>query len=183
MGHHGANWGPTGANLSQLGAILGPTWGQLDQVGPTWANMRQLGANLGPTWHQLGAILGSVRANLDRLGPTRSQLRPARANMTQRGPTWGQLKPIMGAKIIEKPLFFLGFFDTSKKSLEALGDALGDLLESLGGALGTPREPLGNPILTPGKAKRRAKPGKAGPTQGQGGNGHPTRPSRAPTLA
>ena len=65
--------------------------------------------------------------------------------MSQRGPTWGALKPIMDKKIIEKPMFFLGFFDTSKKSLEALGDALGDLLESLGGALGTPWEPLGMP--------------------------------------
>ena len=86
--------------------------------------------------------------------------------MTQRGPTWGQLKPIMDAKIIEKPLFFLGFFDTSKKSLEALGDALGDLLESLGGALGTPWEPLGmpwKPYLDAGE----------GQTQGQARKGRP----------
>ena len=142
MGHHGANWGPTGANLSQLGAILGPTWGQLDQVGPTWANMRQLGANLGPTWgplgptwgnmrptwSQLGVHLGPIRANLDQLGPTRSQLRPAWTNMSRRGPTWGQFQAIMDEKIIEKPLFFLGFFDTSRKSLKACGDALGEPL-------------------------------------------------------
>ena len=146
----------------------------MSQHEPTWANLE-------PTWSQLGAHLGPSRANLDQLGPTRSQLRPARANMTQRGATWGQLKPIMDAKIIEKPLFFLGFFDTSKKSLEALGDALGDLLESLRkpwGHLGSPWGCLGNPMWTPGKAKRRAKAGKADPRQGQRGNGHPTAPPR-----
>ena len=66
----------------------------------------------------------------------------------------------MDVKIIEEPLFFVGFFDTSRKSLEALGDALAEpsqtawqclavlerlvdalgsiwgVLKSLGGALG-----------------------------------------------
>ena len=72
----------------------------------------------------------------------------------------------MDAQIVEKPLFFLGFIDTSKKSLEALGDALGDLLESLGGALGTPWEPLGMPW------KPYVDAGE-GQTQGQARKGRP----------
>ena len=63
--------------------------------------------------------------------------------MSQCGPTWGQLETNMGLKIIEKPLFFLGFFNISKKSLEALGNALedawggpGDAWGNLGGTLG-----------------------------------------------
>ena len=92
--------------------------------------------------------------------------------MSRRGPTWGQLQAIMDEKIIEKPLFFLGFFDTSKKSLEALGDALGDFLESLGGALGTPGEPLGMPW------KPYVDAGE-GQTQGQARKG---RPKAGPSL-
>ena len=60
----------------------------------------------------------------------------------------------MDMKIIEKPLFFLGFFNISRKSLEALGNALeeplgmplgglGDALESLGDALGGLGDALG----------------------------------------
>ena len=74
----GPSWGQLGANMSQLGAILGPTWGQRDQVGPTWANMRQLGANLGPTWDPLGAILGATWPNMGQ----------HEANLE---PTWGSL--------------------------------------------------------------------------------------------
>jgi hypothetical protein len=43
----------------------------------------------------------------------------------------------MGLEIIEKPLFFLGFFNILRKSLEAFGNALGD-------PLGTPRGVLGD---------------------------------------
>ena len=43
----------------------------------------------------------------------------------------------MGLKIIEKPLFFLGFFNILRKSLEAFGNALRD-------PLGTPRGVLGD---------------------------------------
>ena len=64
--------------------------------------------------------------------------------MSRRGPTWGQLKAIMDEKIIEKPLFFLGFFDTSRKSLEALGNALGYPLGTPWGALGDARGALGD---------------------------------------
>ena len=50
----------------------------------------------------------------------------------------------MDEKIIAKPLFFLGFFDTSRKSLEALGNALGDPLGTPWGALGDARGALGD---------------------------------------
>jgi len=43
----------------------------------------------------------------------------------------------MDLKIIEKPLFFLGFFDILRKTLEALRNALGD-------SLGTPWDALGD---------------------------------------
>ena len=127
LGHHAPTWG-------QLGANLGPTWGPL---GPTWGNMR-------PTWSQLGVHLGPTRANLGELGLTRSPLRPARANMSQPGPTWGQPKPIMDEKIIEKPLFFLSFFDISRISLETLGSAVGDPLGTPWGALGNAWGALGD---------------------------------------
>ena len=64
--------------------------------------------------------------------------------MSQRGPTWGQLKAIMDEKIIEKPLFFLGFFNTSRKSLEALVNALGEPLGTPWGAVGDARGALGD---------------------------------------
>ena len=50
----------------------------------------------------------------------------------------------MDEKIIEKPLFFLGFFDTSRKSLKACGDALGEPLGTPWGALGDARGSLGD---------------------------------------
>ena len=37
--------------MGQLGANLGPTWGQL---GPAWANLGQLGAHLVQTWPNMG---------------------------------------------------------------------------------------------------------------------------------
>ena len=58
----------------------------------------------------------------------------------------------MDEKIIAKPLFFLGFFDTSRKSLEALGNALGDPLGTPWGALGEPLGTPGEPLGTPGEA-------------------------------
>ena len=65
----------------------------------------------------------------------------------------------MDVKIIEKPLFFLGFFNISRKSLEVIGNALGQPLGTpwgaLGDALGTPWEALGTPweaLGTPWKA-------------------------------
>ena len=45
----------------------------------------------------------------------------------------------MDLKINEKPLFFLGFFDVLKKSVEALRNALGD-------PLGTPWRALGDAL-------------------------------------
>ena len=53
----------------------------------------------------------------------------------------------MDQKIIEKPLFFLGFSNILKKSLEAFWNALADPLGTpwggLGGALGGPGAALG----------------------------------------
>ena len=91
--------------------------------------------------------------------------------MSQRGSTLRQVKANMDLKIIEKPLFFLGFFNTLRKSLEALGNALGDplgapwgaredawgglgdalgglgdALGGLGGALGSLGAALGDPL-------------------------------------
>ena len=50
----------------------------------------------------------------------------------------------MDLKIIEKPLFFLCFFNISRKSLEALGNALGDAWGSLGDAWGSLGDALGS---------------------------------------
>ena len=108
--------------MGQLGANLGPTWGQL-------------GANMGPTWGLLGA-------NLGQLGALWGQPRPAWANTSQRGLIWGQLEATMDGEIIEKPLFFLGFSNILKKSLEAFWNALGDPLGTPWGALG---DALGRP--------------------------------------
>ena len=102
----------------------------MDQHEPTWANM-------GPTWSQLGVHLGPTWANLGQLRPTWGQLRLVQAKMSQRGPTRGQLEANMDLKIIEKPLFFLGFSNTSRQSMEALANALGD-------PFGTPWAPLGD---------------------------------------
>ena len=66
--------------------------------------------------------------------------------MSQHGPTWGQLKANMDLKIIEKPLFFLGFFDILRKSLKALGNALGDSLGMPWGGLGYAWEGLGDAL-------------------------------------
>ena len=121
--------------MGQLGANLGSTWGQL-------------GASLvqhGPTWHQLGVNLGLTWANLGQLVPLWDQLRPTWANMNQRRPTWGQLESNIHLKIIEKPLFFLGFFNISGKSLETLGNALKSVRVGLGDASGTPWEHLERP--------------------------------------
>ena len=77
--------------------------------------MGQHGANLGPTWGLLGAYLGPTWANLGQLGPTWGQLKPTWANMSQRRPTWYQLESNINLNFIEKPWFFLGFFDIWKK--------------------------------------------------------------------
>ena len=45
----------------------------------------------------------------------------------------------MDLKFIAKPLFFLGFFDIFRKSLKALGNAIGN-------ALGTPWRGLGDAL-------------------------------------
>ena len=80
--------------------------------------------------------------------------------MSQCGLTWGELEANTDPEIIEKPLFFLGFSNISKKSLEAwwcalgdplgtpwggLGDALGGLGDALGG-LGDALGSLGNAL-------------------------------------
>ena len=51
----------------------------------------------------------------------------------------------MDLKIIEKPLFFLGFFDVLKKSVESFRNALGKPLGTPWGTFGTPWEALGAP--------------------------------------
>ena len=112
--------------MCQLGANLGPTWGAL---GPIWAKM-------GPTWDQLGAHLGQTLGNLGQLGPTWEQLGPAWAKMKQRRPTWGQLEARTDVKIIEKPLFFLGFSNNLKKSFKSFGNVFGDPLGTPWGAFG-----------------------------------------------
>ena len=65
-----------------------------------------------------------------------NQLQPAWANISQRRPTWGQFEAHTDLKIIEKPLFFLGFSNIFKKSLESFGKALGDPLGTPWGAFG-----------------------------------------------
>ena len=56
--------------------------------------------------------------------------------MRQHMPTWSQLEANIYAKIIEKPLFFPGFSNIFKKSLESFGKALGDSLGMPWGAFG-----------------------------------------------
>ena len=131
--------------MCQLGANLGPTWGPL---GPTWANM-------GPTWDQLGAHLGPTWGNLGQLEPTWEQLGPAWAKMKQRRPTWGQLEARTDVKIIEKPLFFLGFSNNLKKSFKSFGNVFGDALGSLRGRLGRPWGRLGEPWGRLGRPRER----------------------------
>ena len=58
------------------------------------------------------------------------------------GGPWGRN---IYAKIIEKTLFFLSFFDILRKSLEAFGNALEGFLGMPGEPLGTPGEALGTP--------------------------------------
>ena len=58
-------------------------------------------------------------------------------------------------KIIQKPLFFLGFCNILKKSLEVLGTPWGTLWERLGntlGGLGNALEGLGNALEGLGNA-------------------------------
>ena len=173
----GPSWGQLGANMGQhgpawghLGANLGPTWANLDQLGPTWAN-------LGPTWDQLGAHLGPTWGNLGQLGATWGQLKPAWANRSHCGLTWGQLEANMNPKIIGKPLFFLGFSNILKKSLEAFWNALADHLGTpwgrlgrlwgrlgrLWGRLGKPWERLGRSFWEDLPWKTLGKPGKTLP--------------------
>ena len=109
--------------------------------------MGQHGANLVRTWGQLETNLGQIGPTWGQLGPIWRELRPARTKMNQRRSTWSQLETNMDLKIMQKPLFFLGFFNILRKSLEAFGNALGvplgmpwgafrDAWESLGDALG-----------------------------------------------
>ena len=73
----------------------------------------------------------------------------------------------MIVQIIEKTMFFLGFFDILRKSLEALGNALGDPLGIPWGALGTPWEALGAPwetFGTPLECLGNALEGLGGPS-------------------
>ena len=94
---------------------------------------------MGPTWGQFGTHLELAWTNLGQLGPSWDQLRPTRANMSQRGPTCGQFEASMDLKIIEKPLFFLGFFSTFQGNpWKALGTRWGTHWERLGEPLGTP---------------------------------------------
>ena len=57
----------------------------------------------------------------------------------------------MDLKIIEKPLFSLGFFDALKKSVASFRNALGNPLGTPWKAFGTPWEALGTPWETLGK--------------------------------
>ena len=91
---------------------------------------------MGLTWGQLGANLGPTWANLGQLGPIWNQLRPTWANMSQRRPTWVQFGAHTDLKIIGEPLFFLGFSNIFKQSLESFGTALGDSSGTPWGAFG-----------------------------------------------
>ena len=55
-------------------------------------------------------------------------------------------------QIIEKPQFFLGFFDSLRKSLEGFGNALGDPLGTPWGALGDARGGFGDALGSLGDA-------------------------------
>ena len=103
--------------------------------------------------------------------------------MSQRGPNWGQLQANMGLKIIEKTLFFLGFFQYFKGRLGSLrerlgglfgtpwgdlGDALGSLggaLGSLGGALGGFGDALEDPWKNLRRTYQKDPPGSTSPAK------------------
>ena len=77
--------------------------------------------------------------------------------MSQRRPIRAQFESNINLKIVEKPLFFLGFFNISRKFVETCGNALGSVREGLGSALGTPwrafgeaGDALGGPSGRPG---------------------------------
>ena len=91
---------------------------------------------MGPTWGQVGAHFGPTWTNLGQLGPMWNQLQPAWASISHRRPTWCKFEAHTDLKIFEKQLFFLGFSDIFKKSLESFGKALGDALRRLWGRLG-----------------------------------------------
>ena len=97
--------------------------------------MDQHRAHLGPTW----AKLGQLGLNLGQQG----KHEPAKANFR---PTSGQLEANMDLKLIEKPLFFLCFFNILRKSSEAIGHALGDSLGTPWGVLGDAWGSLGKTL-------------------------------------
>ena len=65
-----------------------------------------------------------------------NQLQLAWANISQRKPTWGQFEAHTDLKIIEKQLFYLGFYHIFEKTLESFGKALGDPLGTSWGTFG-----------------------------------------------
>ena len=69
--------------MDQLGAYLGPTWGQL---GPTWAHF-------GPSWANLGATCGQLGVNLAHCGLSWAYLGQFRAYL---GPTSSQIEISLG---------------------------------------------------------------------------------------
>ena len=99
MGPWETPWKALGDALGGLGDAVGDPG---EPVGIRWWFPKAPGTSGSfsdmPTW-----------ANL---GPTWGQLSPPCPNMSQCGPSWGQLDTNMNRKNIEKPLIFLGFFDT-----------------------------------------------------------------------
>ena len=143
--------------------------------------MGQHGANLEPTWGQLGANLVQLGPTWCQLGPTWRQFRPARTKMNQRKSTWSQRETKMDLKIMQKPLFFLCFFNILKKCLEAYPRQR-QTRKSLPEAGPSQKKPIqkacprqcqtrnGRPKTGSDQEKPsqgRAKPGKAAPRQGQ----------------
>ena len=103
--------------------------------------------------------------------------------MNQRRSTWSQLETNMDLKIMQKPLFFLGFFNILRKPVEVFGNAmeiplgmpwrgledawgrLGDAWERLGDALGGAGGAMGDAME--GHRRRQGRPSQAKPTQGR----------------
>ena len=100
--------------------------------------------------------------------------------MNQRRSTWSQLESNMDLKIMQKPLFFLGFFNILRKSVEVFGNAmevplgmpwrgledawgrLGDAWGRLGDALGGAGGAMGDAME--GHRRRQGGPSQARPT-------------------
>ena len=127
---------------------------------------------------------------MGHLGASWGQLRPAWANRSQRGLTWGQLEANMDLKILEKPLFFLFFFQYFKEILGSLPKARSDQEKpAQGRAMPEKINPKGLPKAVPHQEKSTqdmVRPGKPYPRQCQARKGRPKprpRPKVLPNRA